>query len=264
MLNSILLLAKAVLTQILGVFGIFFIIGFILSKLQEWTQKNYVRSVGWKGILITAWLGTPIHELGHVLFAKIFRHKIARFSLFQPNKATGGLGHVEHSFNKYSLWQRLGNFFIGAAPMIFGSMILVAMLYFLLPNGKDVFVPLAKTQTSLANIASALKQTLANLFALENLKSWSFWLFLYLSFCVSAHIAPSQDDRRGMWRGFFWIVLILIIANIIAALLKTDITEHILKINHYLGTFIGIFIYTAIISLLHFVLSAILLRPFKK
>ncbi len=263
-INFILLLGKTIFIQIAGVLGIFFLFGFLLSKLQEWTQRNYARSVGWKGILWTAWFGTPIHELGHVFFAKIFRHRINRVSLFQPNAETGGLGHVEHSYKKYSLYQRIGNFFVGAGPMIFGSIILIAMLYFLLPNGRDVFVPLTKTQMSPINIIDSLKQTLANLFAPENLKAWNFWVFIYLSFCIASHIAPSKPDRNQMWRGFFWVVLILLIANAVALLIKKDITQYVLKLNQYLGIFTGIFIYTAIISLLHFILSSILLGPFKR
>ena len=66
----------AAFSQLIGVFGIFFVFGFVLSRLQRWTSSNYYRSVGWKGILWTAWLGTPIHELSHVFFAWLFRHRI--------------------------------------------------------------------------------------------------------------------------------------------------------------------------------------------
>ena len=112
---------QAALTQLIGVLGIFFLFGWLLSIIQTWTQQKYHESVGWKGILWTAWLGTPIHEVGHMVFAKLFRHRIERVALFQPNEETGDLGSVGHSFAKYSLYQRIGNFFIGAAPLIFGS-----------------------------------------------------------------------------------------------------------------------------------------------
>jgi hypothetical protein len=257
-------LLKAVGFQLVGVLGIFFLFGYILAKLQEWTQQKYHRSVGWKGILWTAWIGTPIHELGHAFFAKIFRHKINHISLFQPNETTGGLGHVEHSYKKYSLYQRIGNFFIGAAPMIWGSFFLVIMLYFLVPNGKEIFVPLTTEPGSFLVFITSLKQTFLNLFALENISTWNFWLFLYMSFCVASHIAPSKQDRRGMWKGFRWIVLILIIINAITLGLGVDITKYILGINQYLGILFAIFAYATIISLLHLLLSTILLYPFRK
>lgn len=263
-MDYLLILGKSVLIQLLGVLGIFFLFGYILEKLQQWTQQNYHRSVGWKGILITAWIGTPIHELGHAFFAKIFHHRIDRISLFEPNEQTGGLGHVDHSYKKYSLYQRIGNFFIGAAPMIWGSIFLVTMLYFLLPNGKEIFSPLAGEISSATTFFSSLKLTFLNLFALENISTWNFWLFLYISFCIASHIAPSKQDRYGMWKGFIWIVLLLIIVNAITLGLGVDITKYILATNQYLGIFVGVFIYATIISLLHLILSFLILFPFRK
>lgn len=257
-------LFKSVSLQILGVLGIFFAFGFVLSKLQEWTQENYHRSIGWKGILWTAWIGTPIHELGHVFFAKIFNHKINNISLFQPNEATGGLGHVDHSYHKYSLYQRIGNFFIGAAPMIWGGIFLVTMLYFLVPNGREIFSPLAQDLTSVSAFFASLKQTFFNLFAWENLSTWNFWIFLYISFCIASHIAPSKQDRHGMWQGFIWIVIILFLVNTITLALGVDITKYVLKTNQFLGIFVGIFTYATIISFLHWLLSVIFLTPFRK
>ncbi len=53
-------LLKASGIQLLGVLGIFFAFGFVLSKIQHLTQRIYLRSTGWKGILWTAWIGTPV------------------------------------------------------------------------------------------------------------------------------------------------------------------------------------------------------------
>jgi hypothetical protein len=255
-------LLHAVTIQILGVLGIFFIFGFLLSKIQEATHSRYRRTIGWKGILWTAWIGTPIHELGHVFFAILFRHRINKISLFEPNERTGGLGYVNHSFGKYNLWQRIGNFFIGAAPMIFGSVFLYLMLYFLVPNGKEVLVTLSIEQNSIQAIFYSLTETLSGLFSLENIKSWNFWVFLYLSFCITSHLAPSKQDRRGMWQGFAWVVLMLIVTNAITLALGSNITDYILGINKYLGILMAIFSYALIVSALHYLLATIILLPF--
>src|SRR3989338_7078705 len=171
---------QTTVVQLIGILGLFFILGFILSKLQEWTQRNYQRSIGWKGILWTAWIGTPFHELGHAFFVKLFRHQITRIALFQPNQATGELGQVEHRYNPASLYQKIGNFFIGAAPLIFGSLLLWLLARYLLPNGEAIFAPLARIESSLTSLARVASQALFNLFAVENLRAWNFWLFLYI------------------------------------------------------------------------------------
>jgi hypothetical protein len=257
-------LGKTVVIQIIGLFGIFFVFGIILSILQKKTHQIYMQTIGWKGILWTAWIGTPIHEFGHAFFAKLFRHKIVEISVFKPNEETGELGHVEHTFKKFSLYQRIGNFFIGSAPMIFGSIFLVLMLYFLLPNGKEIFQPLQNNTSSIFIIFTSVAKTLWNLFSIENITAWNFWLFLYMSFAIASHIAPSKKDRQGMWGGLFWLILILIIINAIALYLETDITKYILAINQYLGIFIAVFTYALIISIIHYILASIILKPFRK
>ena len=257
----LLTLLRAVGIQLLGVFGIFFVFGFALSIIQGATHKIYRRSVGWKGILWTGWFGTPIHELSHAIVAKIFRHKIQKIALFQPDERQGDLGLVDHSFNKWNIWHRIGNFFIGAAPMIFGSAFLALMVYYLVPNGRDVFTPLTNGFTSIDVAFRALKETLANLFALEHLKAWNFWLFLYLSFAVASHLAPSKIDRKGMWNGFIWIVGLLILVNIVALLFGVELTQYILRVNQYLGIFIAIFTYALVISVIHFLVASVVLWP---
>ena len=65
-------------------------------------------------ILLTA-PGVAVHELGHALFCIIFRHKIEDMKLFSPEE-DGTLGYVSHTYNTKSIYQRIGNFFIGTGP----------------------------------------------------------------------------------------------------------------------------------------------------
>lgn len=255
----------AVIIQITGVLGLFFVFAFILSKLQTWTLNQYQKTVGWKGILWTAWIGTPIHELGHIFFIKIFRHKITNVALFRPNESSGELGSVDHTYKIFSLYQRIGNFFIGSAPLFFGSAILALLVYVLVPNGKEIFAPLRSGGLeNMSSIFLSIKNTLFVLFDWKNVSAWNFWLFLYVSFCIASHLAPSAKDRNGMWRGFFWIILILLIINILFAFFHRNPTTKILLINQYLGVLVAIFLYATLVSLLHFIFSCVILSPFKR
>ena len=264
MQEFLIVLLKSILIQLTGLFGIFFVIGFFHSVIQQKTLENYQRSLGWKGILWTAWIGTPIHEMGHAFFALIFRHKIISVRIFEPNHESGNLGHVDHSYNTKSLYQVVGNFFIGSAPMIFGSAILIIFLYSFVPNAKDIFIPLFLHFQNPWQFLQAIFQSLQNLFTLENIRHWNFWLFLYLSLAVASHMAPSKPDRHGMWRGFYWIAILLILVNIITLLLKVDITVYILNLSQYLGFFVAIFIYALLLAFLHYLISMILLILFRR
>lgn len=250
-------LLKTVAMELFSLFGIFFVLGYILAKIQHATNQNYVRSIGWKGILITAWFGTPIHEIGHVIFAKIFRHKIKQVNLFQPNAATGGLGHVEHEFHPYSLYQRVGNFFIGAAPMIFGSLVLLGLLYIFIPNAKEIFQSLLQEEYTLLTFFSSSWKTVVSLFSLNHLQNNHFYVFLYLSFCIASHLAPSEMDLKNMWSGFTWLVVLLILANALPVFLEMNLELYTQKIYAGITLFVAIFLYAIIISLLHWIFTSL-------
>lgn len=247
--------------QVLGVFGIFFFLGFLLSKLQTWTNYYYHNAWGWKGILWTAWIGTPFHELGHYILAKLFRHEVTALALFRPNKETGGLGHVDHSYKKSSMFQSFGNFFIGAAPILFGTLILVTLVYSLLPNGKDIIETLLSARGSLISLLRSVPHVLGLIFVKDNIGSWHFWVFLYISFAISAHIAPSKQDRAGMWREFVWIVIVLLILNLSALFLHINLTELILRTRVYLNILVAMTMYALLMSAIHFILTFLLFAP---
>ena len=148
--------------------------------------------------------------------------------------------------------------------MIWGAVILSILLYFLVPNGKEVFTPLTNEKTSLLTILSSLGKTLENLFTLENIKTWNFWVFLYVSFCIASHLAPSSEDLKNMGGGFLWLIFVVVVVNAATLLFKFDITTYVLKLNQYLGILVAIFVYALIISLLHWLVASVLLWPFRK
>ena len=257
-------LIRVVALQIVGVFGIFFVFSFILDFLQTKTQTVYRRSVGWKGILWTAWIGTPIHELSHALAAKIFRHKIERIDLFHPNEETGNLGSVNHSYNPNSLYQKIGNFFIGAAPLIAGPFAIILLLYILIPDSRAIVSSFAAEFKDPADMLSAFVGAIGNLFSLANVRSWRFWLFVYLAFAIVIHMAPSRADQKNLWRGFFLIALVLVILNACALILRLDITAYVLALNRYLVYIAVLFIMAIFISVAHLAFVSILFAPFRR
>lgn len=242
--------------QLLACVGIFFVFGFILSKIQTTINNQYRRVFGWKGILWTAWIGTPIHELSHAIVAWLFHHTIHHISLFSPNEETGGLGHVDHSFQRFSVWQRMGNFFIGAAPMITGPIVLTTLLYMLMPHAKEIFFPLASTVPTISSIAEGFVGSLNILFSSVEFDRWQFWLFLYLSFCVSCHMAPSKADLKGMLGGFVSVVGLLIIANITAHFLGILLSSYLPMVYRYLHIFTSLYLYATLLSVIHLICTS--------
>ncbi|QDR73575.1 hypothetical protein FOD75_10780 (plasmid) [Limosilactobacillus reuteri] len=66
-------------------------------------------------------LGVIIHELSHLLMAVLFGHHIQDAKLlvmpWNIDRNGGALGYVYHNWNDRSLYQSLGNAFIGTAPI---------------------------------------------------------------------------------------------------------------------------------------------------
>ena len=98
--------------QLLILFGPLLLSAVIMHFVAASNEKLTCRITGTQGYLVLfGWLGTPVHELGHALFALLFGHKITAIKLFSPNPTAGTLGYISHTWNKKNLYQVMGNFF---------------------------------------------------------------------------------------------------------------------------------------------------------
>ncbi len=259
--------------QLVGVLGVFLVFGAALHLLERWTTRLFTRTWGWRGVLVTAWLGTPVHELGHALACVVFRHEITELELFRPDPASGTLGHVSHRWNTSSLYQNIGNLFIGIAPLLAGSLALYVLLRLLVPNGVDVLAEVTSRAWQLGRGAPVLSQlaaageaglgALTRLLTPANLRAWQFWVFLYAALCIASHIAPSPSDLRSVGKGLAVLVALLLIANATAAVLGADLTSHVLGTTRYLGWLVALFMLAVVLSTLNFVATYIVLSLFR-
>ncbi len=249
------------LSQLVNILGAFFVIGYLLSKLNHHIQSNYYKLGGWHAILFTAWIGTPLHELGHALMCILFHHKIESMSLFKPNRETGGLGYVNHSFNPHSLYQKVGNFFIGAAPLIVGTTFLTLAARYLLHNGRAVMGILSHSSDGPAMLLVPA-EAVVNIFGGAQLTDPLFWIFILLSISITAHIAPSKKDLLGMYSGLIWIAFILLLINTAFVVLKSAPALDALFEGIQAVTMIGLFALT--LSIMHVIVTQILVYVFKR
>lgn len=187
--------------------GVIVIIGLVLGFLRNTSISNYQQKFGRKAIYITGIVGVPVHELSHLVVAKIFGHKIKEVKFFQANNGDGTLGYVNHSYNPKNIYHQIGNFFIGIAPILCGSLLIILLL--------KIFVPASLESTNDLLSANGLFIFLKNIFSLANFKRPEFYLFLYLVFSICSHISLSKADIKGAFIGVIFIFLLLLIFNII-------------------------------------------------
>ncbi|MDA3891881.1 MAG: hypothetical protein PF517_09490 [Salinivirgaceae bacterium] len=259
--------------QVISILGVFFFFGLILYLLARFTRTTFVKSIGYNfDVYITGWIGTPVHELGHALFCIPFGHKIVALKLFKPDSKDGSLGYVNHSYNPNNIWHLIGNFFIGFGPILFGSFILYILIKYLVPDNHQIIKLVNSQQTDLTNLGGVLAlfkslfYTGVNMFTVlftqPNMHSWQFWVFIYLSLCISSHMELSPADLKGLRSGMVSIIILFIIVNVVTVFFNIDISRVTGSMSQYSYMTSGIFMFATFISTFFFSVAFICLNLF--
>ncbi|MEH7095679.1 hypothetical protein [Neobacillus vireti] len=246
--------------------GMIIIIGLILGVLERLSNTYLVRTFGAKGVMVTAWIGTPIHEIGHLIQCFIWGHRVSRIKLLQLNHPSGILGYVEHHYNPNSMYQQVGNFFIGLGPIFSGIGSIILGMYLLIPESFLAFKTEVEQRIKFQQLDITLLKTIVesvsviskNLFTLENLINPFFWIFLVMAFSISSHIALSTADIRGAVKGLSMIYFILFLFNIISRFLNWDTYEMIIKLAGYNAYVLAFGSIALLFSFITLVISALL------
>jgi len=201
--------------QITALFLPFFVLGFFLHQVERGLAKALHAILGQKSILLTGWIGTPLHELSHLILCPVFLHEVKEVKFFTFDEKSGTLGYVRHSFNPKSFYQVCGNFFIGAAPLFGGALCLWALSAWLLPGNEISPVFQGNALSNFNVFFDAVGNLLEGIWAAisnpDVLSDWRFWLFVYLALCISSHLAPSSADFEGGAKGFFCFLFLMIL-----------------------------------------------------
>jgi hypothetical protein len=227
--------------ELLYLFGIMIAVGLLLGVLERYSNTFLVRAFGPRGVLATAWIGTPIHEIGHLLQCFIWGHRVTKIKLLQLNSPDGVLGYVAHQYNPNSMYQQAGNFFIGLGPIFSGIGSLIFGMYLFVPQSFTTFTNYINQQVSLEKLdvnilktaGGALLAISKSLFTIENLINPLFWIFLIIAISISSHIALSKSDIQGAAKGLLMIFFVLVLFNIAAGTFGYDSYHMILKLAEY-------------------------------
>ena len=209
-----------VLLQIALFIGVVYGVGYVISLFNRFFYRlvNYSKAVCYT----TGFIGTPIHELSHALMCVVFRHKIDEIKLFQVDDENGVLGYVRHSYNKKSIYQRVGTYFISVAPIVCGTAVLFLLIHLLLPQTftrmsgyVTAFSTYAKTGLTLQNLERLISSFLGMAQAL--ITSYTvgahFWIFVVLALCIALHQNLSGADIKNSLSALPILILLLVAVN---------------------------------------------------
>lgn len=245
----------------LGVIVVFGLIVALCRRIFVYIAGN----AGVKVLLATGIIGTPVHELSHALACVIFWHKITDIKLYQPGSTDGTLGYVTHTYNPRNVYQQIGNFFIGIAPILGGSGVIILLMYLCTPQVfsgviqqiKEIFALNLNTfeAGSFKALLSRFLEIIKTIFNYENMKNWRWWIFIVLSVMIASHMELSGPDMLGGLKGFVFVAVIMLIADVILFFVyKPALASMTGAMVSFAATVVGFLIISAL-----FVLALILL-----
>lgn len=250
----------------IGITLILIIFGLIIGQIERKSNNLIYRTFGKYGIILTGIIGTTIHEFSHYIMCKIFLHKVVEVKWFSLKLNIGGeLGHVKHTFNPKNIYQRIGNFFIGVAPILIGTLIIIVILRLLLPNTyfnitNNIAIKEISYSISNLNFIGFFRELghefftiIKFLFSIENLSSIKFWIFIIISFSISNHMSLSKADINNSLDGIGFLFLLSLFISIILVLLKINfysILIYVITFNCLLISFLSVGLLFSIISLI--------------
>lgn len=200
-----------------------FIFGFVMQFVGERLMRNSYHNMGRAGLFLTA-PGTALHELSHAGFALLFGHKVLEVKLFEITPEH--LGYIRHSFNPNSLFQKIGNFFVGTGP-VWGCTLAIFVLSLIFLDSEKIetiFTPYGADTLSWNSLVRYITDAFlggwklfANLFSVETLKNPLLWPYLYLTFVAGTGFRLSPPDLQGARHGFASIVFVFAAFNLCTA-----------------------------------------------
>jgi len=259
--------------QLFILFGPLLIIIALLNLSAIFTARMSVRFWGRNLFLYGfGWLGCSVHEMSHAFFALIFGHKISEVELFKPNSNGESLGHVSHSYNKKSIYQKIGNFFIGISPLLFGGIVLFLITWLIF--GFNVVSLSSFRITShdftsyllMKQIGIGIWHSLLSYFTLVFTCAAAIWwksvLIIYIIYSTGSSMTLSKSDVGSAVSGFLWFIVFFLVFNLLTLWIGNFVSVFLTRIAGYISGFYFLLILSLMANLL-FLMILVVLNLFK-
>lgn len=172
----------------------------IISKINSFSEQFITFYLGKGFRFFYSFIGTPIHELSHMIMCVLFMHKVEKFNLLCLNPNSEVLGYVYHSYNKKNFIARIGNLFIGTAPILIGF-IVVFIIY-------DNFM--------------------------KNPFTVSFWVSLLVISQIVTHMRCSKPDLINAFDGYIFCIILLLFSLFCFPSFLINISNIFLKLSFFI------------------------------
>jgi hypothetical protein len=246
--------------------GLMLILILLLSELSGYVRYLAITTIG---LYTYHWLfgllGTALHEFSHLLVSLLFRHKIKSFRIVNLNLTERLRGSYEPELNYGSLYQVIGLFFVGIAPILVGISVIFLMLYALFPNEvyrtwRNISVNNVASGSTIGSALSSGISFLSIVFSPKNFLDWRLYAFLYIAFMVGSSIHLSSSDIKGSAYGCLPVIVLLFLFNTVLLSVGVTTVNTFEWLTQY---YIFLYVILSFVILLDLLVIAILWVPAK-
>ncbi|MDR0880879.1 MAG: hypothetical protein LBN09_09365, partial [Clostridioides sp.] len=242
----------------------FLFFGVVFNVIEKLNNEHLYYAFGRRGVVVTGFIGTVVHELSHYALCLVFRHKVTEVRLFRPVKSEydGVLGYVKHKYNRESFYQNLGNFFIGIAPLIGGTLSIFFIFKLLLPGSYNMIADSIKlnmyvdliSKIDIAGIFNAFTEDmlviLEAMFSRDHILSVNFIVFIFLMYSISTHMTLSKEDFENSMTGFGLLLGLVFGLSVISKVLGHGIfVSRLIYLNVMVILFMSVGVIFSLITL---------------
>jgi len=249
---------SAALAQFMILFGPLLILTFLLNALARSIGRTCIGLLKPSLFLLTlGWLGTTVHELGHVVFALLFFRKIKEVKWFSLDPWNPVQGYVLYE-RKGNLLQKFGDFFIGLGPLLVGAVIIYIAAWGLLGSGTFAGMdqtPLTGDTFTLRTVGLLIQRifnsagaALRGVFTGANHTPAAVFAFLYVTLSISSAMTLSTADIFIVRSGFVVLLIGIFLFNMVTFWSGNYIDLFIGWIAPYYDMFYGVLIFGLIIT----------------
>lgn len=198
------------------ILALFIVFGFGFYFLVKSGWNHFSTKFGTYAF-VPRFIGTPVHELGHLLFAVLTGSRIKKVRLFPKINSrlrSSGGGYVVFT-PRDGMLGSISCFFCGIGPMIFCPFVIMILMYVLMPelyNGMKVVFTQSDipVHNNLIQVIGDVLKGFFSSFRFEMLEEWNFYLFLILAIPIANECILSKADVKNAGRGFLVVVAVLI------------------------------------------------------
>lgn len=208
------------------------VFGFIMGKARQSAWKNLSHRTGGYVILdFFNLIGTPIHELSHLLPGLLFGYRIEKLCLYRRVKTAakhgGTLGFVKMSHQGKTRTQKLkkelGQFFIGIGPLLLPPLFLF-LLGALLPESLRILP---------ASFGQGPDSFFKALHQLSGADIIIMFAYLYVIIGVAINMELSRQDLRTVLGGLLLLECLFFLLSATAFLFHWNISGYIDFLFHW-------------------------------